>query len=97
MPNPFEVISQTETDMNDKEQIDQEELHIILQDDNISKEELVAAYLTAFYQCDPTRRTLTITRTLGIVVHILKFDLLKNRFQHECGLISIVEVTKRKK
>jgi hypothetical protein len=58
-PNPLEVISQTETDMNYQEQLDQDDLHDILQDENITKEELAAAYLTAFYQCGPTQRTLT--------------------------------------
>jgi len=58
-PNPLEVISQTETGMNNQKQLDQDDLHDILQDENITKEELAAAYLTAFYQCGPTQRTLT--------------------------------------
>jgi len=53
------VITETETDINDQEQLDQDDLHDILQDENITKEELAAAYLTAFYQCGLTQKTLT--------------------------------------
>jgi hypothetical protein len=69
-PNPLEVITETETDINDQEQLDQDDLHDILQDENITKEEIAAAYLTAFYQCGLTQKLLQTFYSYTTFLHV---------------------------
>ena len=71
---------------NDEElQFDADDLHNILNNEEITKEELSAAYLAAFYNCGPTQRTLTDFLQLHNISSSIK---LPTTFS---GLINVID------